>query len=342
MFRGWHRDIPLFKHILRSAEEIEPSMRFKGETLEDFHAWENEFGAKFSELLGPFPPQVPLNPRVVAKVEREDHVVEKFIIDVEKHLSAPGYLLTPKNLKEGEKRPAVLVCHGHCSPNGKADVSGLGDKTRESDLHALMMVRQGYVTAVIDVRGFAERALPITTKDAESRCNYLFMLYAALGYNLVTLCVHDQKRAIDYLLSRPEVDGDRLGVFGRSFGGTQAMYVGVCDERIKAIAISCYMSTNLEYTFEDFNNNCGVQIVPGLYRYGDVGTVGGLLAPRPTLIQSGFADSCFSIDSATPGHEEMRTIFKAAGVENKLTIDIFPGKHDVNPPVVYEFFKRWL
>ena len=120
------------------------------------------------------------------------------------------------------------------------------------------------------------------------------------------------------------------------------MYVGVCDERIKAIAISCYMSTNIEYTFEDFNNNCGVQIVPGLYKYGDVATVAGLLAPRPVLVQSGFADACFSIDSAVSGHEEMRSIYRAAGAEDKLTIDIFPGRHDVNPPVVREFFKRWL
>ena len=342
MFRGWNRNISIMKHILESAAEMEPSMRLTGRTVEEFEAWKEQFKAKLLELLGPFPQRVPTNARTIARIERDRDVVEKFVIDVEGNLSAPGLILIPKDMKKGEKRPAILVCHGHCSPNGKIDVAGLGRNGRETDAYAKLMTDQGYVTVVIDSRGFAERSLPVRTSDPETRCNYLYLLYAMLGYNVLTLNVHDQMQTIDYMLTRPEIDGDRIGVVGRSYGGTQAQYVGVCDERIKAVAIACYMCTTLEYTFEDVNNNCGTQFVPGLYRYGDVATVAGLIAPRPLLVQSGFADQCFAIDSAAAAHEELRGIYSAAGAEDRLTVDIFDGPHDFHPPTAYAFFEKWL
>ena len=198
------------------------------------------------------------------------------------------------------------------------------------------------MTIVIDSRGFAERGTPFKTSDPETRCNYLYLLYAMLGYNLLTLNIHDQMQTLDYLLTRSEVDPERIGVLGRSYGGTQAQYVGVCDERIKAVVIACYLSKTLEYTFEDVNNNCGVQFVPGLYQYGDVATVAGLIAPRPMLVQSGFADQCFAIDTAVEAHQEVRSIYRAAGAEDRLMIDIFPGQHDLNPTTAEAFFAKWL
>ena len=271
-----------------------------------------------------------------------DDFVEKFVIDVEEGLAMPGYLLLPKDLKKGEKRPAILVCHGHC-PGAKAGPAGfVAEPHKETDEYARLMTKQGYITAIIDSRGFGETALPIKTHDEETRCNYLYLLYAMLGYQLLTLNLHDQLQTLDYLLARKEVDSERVGVLGRSYGGTKSQYVGVYDQRVKATAIVCYLCMTLEYTFEDVNNNCGAQFVPGLYQYGDVATVAGLIAPRPLLVQSGFADWCFAIDSTVKAHEELRAIYKAAGAEDQLTIDVFAGNHDFNPPTAYEFFDKCL
>ncbi len=343
MFRGWNRDINIMKQILKRSAEMQPSMKLTGRTPEEFEAWKLQFGAKLRELLGPLPQRVPPNPRTIARIERETYFVEKFVIDVEHDLSAPGCLLIPKGIKPGEKRPAILACHGHCSPNGKLDVAGFPRKGgKPTDAYAKLMTERGYITAVIDSRGFAERRPPWRTSDPECSCNYLYLLYAMLGQNPLTLNIHDQMQTIDYLVSRPEVDPERIGVLGRSYGGTQALYVGVLDERIKATVVACFMATSLEYIFEDVNNICGVQFVPGLYQYGDVATVAGLIAPGPLLVQSGFADQCFSIDSAVEAHEELRGIYQAAGAEDKLTVDVYDGPHDFHPPTAYEFFDKWL
>ena len=342
MFRGWNRNISVMKHILKRGAEMTPSMRCTAQSPEEFEVWKKQFRTKLDELMGQWPQRVPPNPQTIARIEREDDYVEKFIIDVEHDLSAPGYLLLPKDMKKGEKRPAILVCHGHC-PGAKEGPAGFVEQHhKETDEYARLMTARGYITMIIDSRGFGESTLPIETHDEETRCNYLYLLYAMLGYQLLTLNIHDQLQTLDYLLSRPEVDTDRVGVLGRSFGGTKAQYVGVCDDRIKATAICGYLCTTLQYTFEDINNNCGSQFVPGLYQYGDVATVAGLIAPRPLLIQSGFVDEWFPIETSTEAHKELRSIYNAAGASDRLSIDVFAGFHDFNPASAYEFFDKWI
>lgn len=341
MYRGWNSDVSVMQHILKRAREMQPSMRCAARTPEEFSAWHGEFKDKLNEILSPWPQRVATNARTISRIERENDFIEKFVIDVEHDLKAPGYILIPKDIKPGQKRPALLCPHGH--GYGKATPAGVyGNQRKATDAYARLMTERGYVTIVIDSRGFGERQLQVQTNDSEVACNYLYLLYAMLGSQLITLDIHDQMQALDYLTSRDEVDPDRVGILGKSFGGTMAQYVGVFDDRLKAVAIVCYVASTLQYTFEDVNNNCGSQFVPGLYQYGDVGTVTGLIAPRPLLVQSGFADDCFPIDSTSKVHEEIRTIYAAAGESDKLTIDVFDGEHDFNPPTAYEFFDKWL
>jgi len=338
-YRGWDRNISIMKHLLKRAGEMTPSMRCTAKTRREFEAWKRKFKAKLvGDLLAPWPKRVPHRSRTVARIERKHHYIEKFMIDVEHDLAAPGYLLIPKGLRKGERRPAILCCHGH----GPGKVNPAGIARDDGNDYARQMAERGYVTAVIDSRGFGERSLGIQAQDSEVRCDYLYLLYGILGYHLITLNIHDQMQALDYLLSRPEVDPERAGVMGLSFGGTMAQYVAACDERIRAACIICYLCTTIEYGVEDVNNNCGSQFVPKLYRYGDVATVAGLIAPRPCLVQSGFADGCFAIDSCADAHKELRAIYKAAGAGEKLTIDVFDGEHEFHPPTAYEFFDKWI
>lgn len=341
LYRGWTRNIHIQKHLLKRAAEMEPSMRCKATTVDEFNQWKAEFKAKLDELLGPVPQRVDPNPQIISRVEREHDFVEKFIIDVEHDLSAPGYICIPKDIKPGEKRPTILCPHGHGV--GKGRPMGIDETPhRDRDEYGRILAEQGYVTAVIDSRGFGERQLGFPTGGGEMACNYLYLLYAMLGYELITLDVHDHMQAIDYLLTRDEVDGDRLGICGKSFGGTMSQYVGVCDERIKAACTVCYVTSTLDYTFEDINNNCGSQFVRGLFQYGDVATVAGLMAPRPLIVQSGFGDTCFEIGTCVGAHEELRSIYEAAGASDKLEIDVLDGYHEFNPKTAIEFFAKWI
>ena len=162
-----------------------------------------------------------------------------------------------------------------------------------------------------------------------------------MGINLLTLNIWDGMRTIDYLLTRKEVDRDRIGCLGLSFGGTMTTYITVMDERIKAADIICYLTTTKHYAI-DTGNFCGSQFLPHMYRYGDVADVAGLIAPQPLLVESGIKDSCFSITSAREAHKKLRRIYKAAGTGDKLEFDIFPGEHMFSGRKAFNFFEKRL
>ena len=89
--------------------------------------------------------------------------------------------------------------------------------------------------------------------------------------------VYDNRRAVDYLLTRPEVDGDRLGVTGASGGGNQTMYAGALDERFKAVVPVCSVGNYQAYLQAAC---CVCEVLPGGLRFTEEGDVLGLVAPR--------------------------------------------------------------
>jgi cephalosporin-C deacetylase-like acetyl esterase len=118
-------------------------------------------------------------------------------------------------------------------------------RSRQGRLAAVELTKQGFVTIAPDWRGFGER----TDRDEWVRrpsrdgCNVAYLALGYFGYQLLHLDICDAQKCLDYLQSRPEVDGERLGCMGCSFGGTMTTYVSALDERIKASVIVCYLST---------------------------------------------------------------------------------------------------
>ena len=87
---------------------------------------------------------------------------------------------------------------------------------------------------------------------------------------------------------------------------------------------------------------CGIQHLPQMYSYGDVADIAGLIAPRPLLVESGIYDDCFPIEATLQAHEHLRRIYRAAGAEDRLHIDVFSGAHQFHGPSAREFFDRYL
>jgi hypothetical protein len=113
------------------------------------------------------------------------------------------------------------------------------------------------------------------------------------------------------------------------------------DKRIKAADIICYLTR-----FEDFAirraNFCGTQILPQLYKYGDVADIAGLIVPRPLLIESGIYDQCFPIGPVLKAHQHIKKIYRATGASDKLHIDVFTGGHQFHGPSAFKFFETYL
>ncbi len=332
--------------IEKWADGIMPEMAFTAKNREQFIVWKERLTKKVRELLGEMPEPSDLSPVKVVSEERENYIREKYIIQTEKDCFMPLYILIPKN--GAKKHPAILCCHGH-GPYGKDPVAGAVNGNVEirglinahNYNYGEQMAEKGFIAICPDWRSFGERIgynNPFAPRDI---CNVHFIQHLILGRTLLGANVFDGMRAIDFLLTRDDVDADNIGCMGLSFGGTMATYMMLLEPRIKAGDIICYATTTKHYAVSRANF-CGSQLVPNLYKYADVGDVIGAICPKPLLLESGANDNCFWLHSALEAHEKVSAAYEAAGERDKLQIEIFPGAHAFSGRMAFKFFARYL
>ncbi len=341
------RNYSMWDYLNEVAAERKPRLTFEGTTREDWERWREEFSAKLMELCGEWPERVDPKPEVLYRVEEDGFMREKVVIDTERRYSVPMYVLIPKDRKRerGGKLPAIVCLHGH-GRFGKEPVAGAtsidnpgiaSSIAQHNYDYGRQMAQEGYVTIAPESRTFGELS---PTPDQDT-CNVHFIRGLLLGINLLTLNIWDMMRAVDYLVSRPEVDAERVGAMGLSWGGTRTTFLAAMDERIKCADIICYVTQFKEFAIR-MGNFCGSQFLPHLYQWGDVADVAGLIAPRPLLVENGTQDLGFPIEASLRAHEHLRRIYRAAGVEDRLHIDVFPGGHQFHGPSAREFFEKYL
>ncbi len=339
-----------YESVWARIQSEEPTLSFRGKTINEYKAWRKKFKSRLLELLGKTPERVPLNPEVVESVDMGTYVREKVVYDSEKYVSVPAYVLVPKDIGS-EKRPGILAAHGH--GRGKVDVCGVTQSQEEYNQriaplnydYAVQFVKRGYVVIAPDWRGFGERASPAEwVRPNRDPCNVNYMACGYLGYNLLNLQIWDGMRTLDYLQSRKEVDGNRIGCAGLSFGGTMTTYLAALDERVKVACISGYLSTirGDAMGMRGKGNFCGSQFMPGLLTIGDIPDVAGLIAPKPLMIEMGEKDTCFIIEDAKNAYSHLERIYAAAGASKYLDCDIHPGGHAWSGAKAFDWFKRWL
>ncbi len=345
------RNFSLIEYFNRRAEELKPELTFKGKSKADWRKWRKSFSARMKDLCGEWPGPVPLNPGIIYTMDEGDFIRQKIVIDTEKHFSVPVYVLIPKDKKRARKGklPAILCLHGH-GQFGKEAVAGVHDPNRSEltkEIESLnydygaRMARQGYLTISPDSRGFGELNDGGTPYPGRDKCNVHFIRGLIMGINLLTLNIWDMMKSIDYLQSRKDVDPERIGAMGLSWGGTRTTWIAALDERIKAADIICYL-TQFEHFAVREANFCGSQILPHLYKCGDVADIAGLIAPRPLLIESGIHDQCFPIEPVLRAHQHLKRIYRAADAMDKLHTDIFAGGHQFHGPGAFDFFETYL
>lgn len=315
-----------------------------------YKTWRSELWPVWrDEMLGVFPPKVPLEPEVLEREQCDGYRREKVVYQSEPYASIPAYVLIPDDLEPDERRPGILALHGH--GNGKSDVVGLdfGDKKKRDLIrqlnydYAVQFVKRGYVTISPDARCFGERLDSPGDPLGMGRdpCNVNYLRAGLLGLQLLTLNVHDFMVTVDYLQTRPEVNPDRIGCVGLSFGGSMTLYGSATDSRIKVAVISCAMFSMTDHSVI-LSGMCGSQMVFKHLLLADIADIAGLIAPRPLLCEIGTRDGCFSIKTADRAYRDLRKIYDAAGVPDLLEEDRFDGEHEFSGRKAFDWFERWL
>jgi cephalosporin-C deacetylase-like acetyl esterase len=240
------------------------------------------------------------------------------------------------------RRPAVLVPCGH-SETGKA--------AETYQRVCIGLASKGYVVLIYDPIGQGERQLywNPTTKASDMGGNTAQHSYAGnqwllIGGNVAQVMVWDSIRAVDYLLSRPEVDGERIGMAGNSGGGTNTAYTVPLDERIKVAATCCYITT-LEWRRRSWTTGDGEQNLLGQLPEGiDHADLLRLMAPRPVLVGSAALDF-FPLEGARESVAIASQLYTALDAPDRIAHVVADAPHGYSATLrraTFAWMNRWL
>jgi cephalosporin-C deacetylase-like acetyl esterase len=248
-------------------------------------ARQREVRKKILSLIGGLPEKTPLNAKVLGSTQADGFRIEKILYESQTNFRVTALLYLP-DAKPGtpqKKLPAIVVAPGH-GFTGKAT-----DYT-----FASTFARNGFAVLSYDPIGQGERiqypdpADPTKTllKAATGEHGEAGLQPTLIGDALARTFAWDGIRAVDYLLSRPEINPNSIGAFGCSGGGTMTALLGALDPRVHAVAVACYL-TSFDTILPALGPQDSEQSTPNFIASGlDFPDWVELAAPRPYAIIS--------------------------------------------------------
>ena len=306
-------------------------------TIEDWNKHKVTARQQLLEMLGldPLPPKTDLKATVTGTLDHPDFTVEKLHFQSRPGLYVTANVYVPKKLSA--PAPAILYVCGHAVV--KTNGVSYGNKVGYQHWGA-WFARNGYVCMVVDTVQLGEiEGVHHGTHGKD------MWWWNSRGYTSAGAEAWNCIRALDYLQSRKDVDGTRLGVTGRSGGGAYAWWIAALDDRIKAACPTAGI-TDLQNHVVDgcVEGHCDCMFMVNTYRW-DYAQVAALVAPRPLLIVNTDKDNIFPLDGVVRVHERVRDIYDLHNKPEQLGLIITEGPHkdtqELQVPVM-RWFNKWL
>lgn len=327
-------------YIVRRVIEAEQAgLRMKNalKTKADAERYVQSVRQRIRESFGPPPEKTPLEPRVTGVVERDAYRIENVIFQSRPGLLVTGNLYVPKGRKF--PLPGVVGTCGH-SVNGKA--------AEAYQSFAQGLARMGYVVLIFDPLGQGERfQYPNEQLKSAIGPGVAEHLYGGNQQFLVgeffgAWRAWDGIRALDYLLTRPEVDPRHLGVTGNSGGGTMTTWLCGVEQRWTMAAPSCFVTTfrrNCENELPADTEQCPPKALALALDHDDFLAA---LAPKPVIILAKEKDF-FDVRGSIEAYERLKHLYHLLGAEDNIALFTGPTPHGYtqeNREAMYRWFNR--
>jgi dienelactone hydrolase len=309
--------------------------------------WEQQrvsIRAQLGTLLGALPPR-PSRPtvRVLSREDRGEFLLERFQFENGAGATVPGVLLLPTN--RPARLPAILYCHWHGGEYDKGKIE-LFESAHTPEPPGPALARRGYAVLAIDAYCFGERhgqgpGGPAEKGGAAELTASKYQLW--LGRTLWGMILRDDLMALDYLVSRPEVDPTRIGVTGMSMGATRSWWLMALDDRIRAgVAVACLTRYQALIAHEGLKYHGIYYYVPGLLRHFDTEAVVALAAPRPLLLMNGDRDEGSPVDGVRIIEQQVRTVYRLYGAGSCFRSEVVAGMGHEYRPAMWQQTLDWF
>jgi len=276
--------------------------------------------AKEHDLLGGWTAKTPLTPRVVKVTQRDGYRIENVMYQSRPDLWVTSNLYVPT--RGSGPYPGIIASLGHY------------DDSRfhpDYQLAFRILVENGFVVLAFDPMGQGERRQfwnPVTKEPelgsmgrgsgATTEHSLAAHVLEPLGENVNQFFVWDGMRGIDYLLSRPEVDANRIGAAGHSGGGTATLYLSCLDERIQCAVVhegGLGHQWPIDPKHARLEPADGEQNLFGAASYGmDFVELSAAISPRPLMISIEHLNPTFNAAA-----DDVRKRYTLLGATDKFT-----------------------
>ena len=225
------------EYLRLETEIIETNFLGSIKSAGDWNQARPRFLQEYYDMLGlwPLPEKSPLQATITRTLDQGDYAVEMLHYQSRPGLYVTANVYRPAKIEVGKRLPAIVYVCGH-SGRGRN-----GNKTAFQS-HGIWFARHGYVCLVVDTLQWSEIAGMHHGTYREGRWWWL-----SRGYTPAGVECWNGVRGIDYLVNRPDVDPERIGVTGISGGGAATFWIAAADERVKAAIPVSGMADLLSY-----------------------------------------------------------------------------------------------
>lgn len=332
----WRMNTAYNKYLMRDVHQQyaqrKERLALAFDSKEAMIGYRDDLKQRYQSIIGDFPEKAGVNAKVLGVSEQDGFRIEKiFFESVSKR-----YVTANLYLPEGKGPfPAAIELCGH----------GLGGKVPASKA-AILCARNGIAVLVVDPLGQGERIQFIDensqslTRGATTEHTLLNNGANLLGSSLAAYEYWDNHRAIDFLVSRKDIDATRIGVYGSSGGATQTSYMLGLDDRIQVASVCSYFSQR-ERVLELDGPSDGCQHVPYEGREQlELADFVLMMAPKPVLIMAGKYDF---VDywGATLAFAELEKAYSVLRASEKVKLFSIERGHGMSKPK-REALVSWL
>lgn len=353
-----------------------PKFSFRNAAFRDVDQWRELALEKARERLG-----IPdLGPLPEVKIH-DSHVYDGLEIESvswQLPYGRPTRALVLKPEGASGKLPAILAFHDHggnkyfglrkITKTGKDQhelMSEHQDHYYEGTAWANEIAKRGYVVMVSDAFTFASRRVwmedvpesqrsGLNDKDPENpehisayndwAGRHEHVMAKSLfcgGTTWPGVFFAEDKVALDLLLSRPDVDEERVGCGGLSGGGLRTVMMAGLDHRIKCAVCVGFMSTWTDFILNKSYTHTWMTYIPRLPEELDFPEILGLRVPLPTLVLNDEDDQLYTLPEMKKADNILASVFEKAGYSNHYKASYYPGPHKFDVPMQQEAFSWW-